>query len=363
MEKITNYELRITNYRLFPGCLRVCVLIFLFSSVSLATTLPEYRAKIHNAKESLDVLLYSDEEESNTAENLKFERDTLKKIRANLPATERVEWQGGSVEVENGWVLEKLKAFENEKDSTRRTAILNEISERLGAVETKIDELENAVKATRTKDEDKQKLAEILRRAEYQKPEEKKENFLQKIWREFWEWLNSIFPRPKVGAPSTEGFQSFSFVLQIIIFALVLGIIGFLLYRFAPFLRERFKRREKKDKGVRVILGETLSADETSFNLFSEAEKLAREGNLRAAIRKGYIALLCELSDRKIIGLAQHKTNRDYLRDVRNKAELHQNMSGLTGSFERHWYGLASTEEKDWEEFRQKYKQTVSSER
>ncbi len=146
-----------------------------------------------------------------------------------------------------------------------------------------------------------------------------------------------------------------------LLYALVLGLIGFLIYRFAPFSANRFRQRVKKEKKDRVILGERLSADETAQNLFSEAEKLASEGNLRGAIRKGYIALLCELSDRKIIGLAQHKTNRDYLRDVRQRQELHENMNGLTSNFERHWYGLNNAEEKDWEEFRQSYKKAVNS--
>jgi hypothetical protein len=82
---------------------------------------------------------------------------------------------------------------------------------------------------------------------------------------------------------------------------------------------------------------------------------------LRGAIRKGYIAFLCELSDRKIIGLSQHKTNRDYLRDVRKKDDLYENMSGLTNNYERHWYGFDAAEEKDWEEFKVRYKQAVGN--
>ncbi|MGI8642348.1 MAG: DUF4129 domain-containing protein, partial [Pyrinomonadaceae bacterium] len=137
--------------------------------------------------------------------------------------------------------------------------------------------------------------------------------------------------------------------------------IGFLIYRFAPFFANRFRQRVKKEKKDRVILGERLSADETAQNLFNEAEKLALTGNLRGAIRKGYIALLCELSERKIIGLAQHKTNRDYLRDVRQRRELHESMNGLTSNFERHWYGFDKADEKDWEEFRQEYRKAVGS--
>jgi hypothetical protein len=82
---------------------------------------------------------------------------------------------------------------------------------------------------------------------------------------------------------------------------------------------------------------------------------------LRGAIRKGYIALLCELADRKVIGLSRHKTNRDYLRDVLGKNELYQNMNGLTSNFERHWYGFESAEEKDWEEFRNGYKRIIKN--
>ncbi|MGI8495889.1 MAG: DUF4129 domain-containing protein [Pyrinomonadaceae bacterium] len=329
-----------------------------FSSVARAANLTEYKKKIHRTKETIYVLLYADEEKSE-AEIIKNEQAAFNQLRANLPVSEKVEWKNESIEIDNSWILENLEAFEKEKDSTKRWIILNGISERLGAIEIKIDELEKASAIERTKDEDKQKLAEILSRAEYRKPEEKKESFLERKWREFKEWLDEYFPKAKMGEPSPGIFESVSFVLQIIIYAVVAGIIGFLIYRFAPFLRQRFKGRVKTDKGARVILGEELAADETSDNLFAEAEKLAREGNLRAAIRKGYIAFLCELSDRKIIGLAQHKTNRDYLRDVKNRAELHQNMKGLTGSFERHWYGLSSTDETDWEEFRRNYNQAV----
>ena len=82
--------------------------------------------------------------------------------------------------------------------------------------------------------------------------------------------------------------------------------------------------------------------------------------NLRGAIRKGYIALLCELSDRKLIGLARHKTNRDYLRDVRKRADLFENMNGMTLNFERNWYGLRPTDAQDWEDFKSSYQQTIS---
>ena len=239
---------------------------------------------------------------------------------------------------------------------------MTEISERLAAIQQKIIELENATASNRSKDEDKRKLAEILQREEYRKPEPPQESFIESIMRRIREWFSEKFPQTSLPNSAPSGFSSLSFVLQMLLYAVILGAIGFLIYRFAPFFADRFRRREKRDKEDRVILGEKLAANEDSHSLFSEAEALAREGNLRGAIRKGYIALLCELSDRKIIGLAQHKTNRDYLRDVRKNQPLHQNMNGLTSSFERHWYGFDEADEKDWNEFKQGYRQAINSE-
>jgi len=62
-----------------------------------------------------------------------------------------------------------------------------------------------------------------------------------------------------------------------------------------------------------------------------------------------------ELGDRKLISLAQHKTNRDYLRSVTGSPTLYQNMRGLTESFERHWYGFAEAAPGDWQDFKAGY--------
>jgi len=341
----------------------ICFVYIIFSPVLLfAKTLPEYRKNIREARDLTFVLLYPDEENTTLENSPKFERDILTKIRKSVPVNEKIEWQGASIETNNQWLFDALGRIEKEPaDSPKRKAILTEISERLDALEQKFEELESFSAANRTKDEDKQKLAEILRREEYQKPEKPEESLFQKLYRKIVEWLASFFPRPNLSTPSTSGFQSISFVLQMILYALVFGVIAFLIYRFAPLLADRFRGREKQTKEERVILGEKLLPDQSSKDLFDEAEKLARDGNLRGAIRKGYIALLCELSDRKIIGLSVHKTNRDYLRDVRGKSELYKNMNGLTLNFERHWYGFESVEEKDWEEFRNGYRRAVGS--
>ncbi len=102
------------------------------------------------------------------------------------------------------------------------------------------------------------------------------------------------------------------------------------------------------------MLGERLEADQTAADLLDEAERLARAGELRGAIRKAYVALLCELGDRGVVRLAQHKTNRDYLDAVRRAARprLYTEMLPLTSDFELHWYGLRAASDADWESFK-----------
>jgi hypothetical protein len=338
---------------------KILVFILVFSAPAFGVKLSEYSTRIRTVKDELEFLLHHDESETEAAIRAE-ERESLAEINSILPPTETIELSDARFEADHAWLFAKLKSFSEEPVPAKQQAILREVVERLEAVEYKLKELEEQEISNRAKDEDKQKLEEILRRAEYRKPEEKEKTRLEKAIEDFFEWLSKLFPNSPTIQENKSASQPLSFVLQLALYALVLGVIGFLLYRFAPFLRLRFLNRQKTEKKERVILGETLAADETSDNLFSEAERLAREGNLRAAIRKGYIALLCELSDRKIIGLATHKTNRDYLRDVRKRPELFQNMNALTNNFETVWYGFGKAETEDWEKFRQKYNETVN---
>lgn len=356
-------------YKTFPADFARFAVVFSFGFLLLAPvaafaeTLKQYHEDVKVSNTLIENLLYpaDDDEDSSAESRARLEQDTLKRIRNRLPATETVEWQGGSVETDNRWLAESLDKFERTPSTDNaRGEILIEIADRLEAIERKIGELEKPPVSSRSKDEDKQKLAEILRREEYQKPPEKKEPSLaEKIQKQIADWLESIFPRPNITPSTNIDFQPLSVVLQILLYALILGIIAFVVYRFTPFFAKKFRRRETNEKKERVILGERLADDETAQNLFSEAENLARRGDLRGAIRKGYIALLCDLSDRRMIRLSHHKTNRDYLRDVRSKTELYQNMNGLTLNYERHWYGFDEANAADWENFRDGYRRAV----
>lgn len=286
---------------------------------------------------------------------------SVDELRRLLPARENVEWRGGSVETDNRWLSSDLDAFVAGTGTAKRRTRMGGIFDRLNAIARQISELKSAEAAGATKDENKQKIGEILRRPEYQKAEPPGESLFQKWYRAFMEWLEKVFPGPVAPSePSAPTLGSLRLVLQILIFAAIIALVAFLIYRFGPAAGHRFGWRQKEKRTDRVILGERIAADETGENLFGEAEKLAGEGRLREAIRKGYIAALCELSDRRIVRLARHKTNRDYLRDVRKtRGAIFDNMAGLTGSYEQNWYGLRASDAADWEDFRVRYRETI----
>ncbi len=337
----------------------LAILVLCFGSDSLAATIEEYKSKIDSTrKQAIELENKLRNDDSNESDIREF----AVSIRRDFPSAERIEWNGGTVETTSGWLLDKIRELEGGTDAKKRLLAVVEIREYLSAISFKLEELRLAATAERTKDQDKQKLAEILRREEYQKPQEKQESVVQEWLRRFMEWLESIFSRSSEPAPAFSGLKALTILLQVLIYGGLLAMLGLLVYKIAPLLFPKLKRSRKPKKGKeRIILGEQVSEDATAKDLFAEAERLAREGNLREAIRKGYVALLCDLSDRKVIGLARNKTNRDYLRDVRSRRDLHQRMRSVTDTFERHWYGFQESADQDWARFREEYHEAIRS--
>jgi hypothetical protein len=338
----------------------VC-LLFLLATLAGAAELADYQKRIRSARGGVQELLSNVAKEEADEEPDLPANEVFAMVRELLPAEETVTGPSGDTKTNNQWFVDSLKAAEEEKDLTKRAEMLSKIDARLAAIGVELQAVSEAAAAERSKDEDKRKLAEILSRPEFQKPapKEPEESWFDKWVREFLQWLEQYMPKFAPGtAPDLSGGVS---IVQYLLIGLIILLLGFLAYKLAPLFAPRFRRKEKSAKESRVIMGETIHEDVSSSDLFSDAERLAREGDLRGAIRKGYVALLCEMSDRKLIGLARHKTNRDYLRDVRSRREIHSEMTGLTGSFERHWYGSEDANTEDWEEFRRRCGDTIKA--
>jgi len=340
-----------------PAIAVAAVFVFVsWAAGARAVTLDDYRHQVSRARASIQELqaAYAAEYPSQREQ---FIAATIALVRAELPEQETVLLGRQTVAADNTWLHKALDQLDKIKgDNARRTGVLGHIDERLRALGERLDEMQDG-KPGAGKDDDKARLAEILRRSEYNKQAEEG-SALNRLLNRFLRWLNSLFPRAKPLQPGNA--MALSKVAQVVVIGLSVAAIGFLIWKFAPrYLRNR--RKKKTGREARIVLGERLEPDQTSADLLAQAELLARSGDLRAAIRKAYIALLCELGDRKVISLAQHKTNRDYLGAVRDRPSLFSSMRGLTNSFEIHWYGFVAPGEDDWKEFRNGYQQALKT--
>lgn len=331
------------------------VVLILFLSTARATPVVEYQKHLGQAVTALDSLAQLDENETASDYDTRSAA-TILSVRQLLPVNETIESPAGTFTVDNFWLQQELDKFKN-ASSGERIKLRQQMIERLQAIAERVKESESPA-GNNVKAEQSRKLAEILQRPEYAR-KVKQESAIGRLWRQFVKWLESLIPKPKPVAPGTVGV--FSKIAQVFVIGLALAVLIFVARLFLPRLLHNRRAKRKVKERARIVLGERLEPDQYATDLLSEAEALARAGDLRAAIRKAYIALLLELGERKIIILEQHKTNHDYLRAVRRIERIYPDVKQLTDSFELHWYGLARATEADWQTFRSGYKQALST--
>jgi hypothetical protein len=344
--------------RLLP----VASLIFVTSLLTTvqASTFADYRTRLAQAASVIQHLETPDYYTDDSSQTNDLVNSSLVRLRQLLPETESVTFNNQTIEVDNKWFHQALAEFEKKKRSGEHDAdLIRSTREELRALIQRLDEMKSGAKID-DKDASKARLAEILRRPEYDKTVVQ-ESAIERLWNQILRWLSKLFPRLKPIQPGAA--RNISNIAQIIVIGFSVLLIAFLIWKFLPrYLSSRRSKKKASKREPRIVLGERLEPDQTAADLLEQAEALARSGDLRGAIRKAYVALLCELGDRKIISLAQHKTNRDYLMSVRTSSALYESMRKLTFSFERHWYGFVPPAASDWDEFRVGCRKAVSSE-
>jgi len=146
-------------------------------------------------------------------------------------------------------------------------------------------------------------------------------------------------------------------VLRALIF---LVLVAALIFGAAKLVR-RFQIRQKPAKEVetREALGEEIPEYATAADLFAMASELARQGEYRKAIRRAYIALLCDFDQRGKLRLGRSKTNRDYLDAMRSEQRIYPTFSVMTLAFERAWYGQARATEEEFHNFVSLYQEAI----
>jgi len=341
-----------THYRYSFAAVFGVLFLLLFPAPVTADPISNYQANLKSAIATLGHL-------SESGDNFDSELPgAVDSVREKLPKHQTVEFEGEVCNVDNSWLHKDLDDLASAENRAERLA---HIIWTLQAIETRVAERQKpGATPAENKEWARTRMESILARPEYATDQEGS-NALARAIRDFLEWLAKFLPKPR---PMSGGrVEWLTTIAQILVIGLAVAVLLYVL----KIVYVRFSGRSRKPKAskkheARIVLGERLEPEATATDLLADAEALARNGDLRAAIRKAYIALLVELGDRKLISLAHHKTNRDYLNSLRSAPQLHSRLRGLTDSFERHWYGFASATTDDWQDFRAGYLAALQTE-
>ncbi|MGH9802505.1 MAG: DUF4129 domain-containing protein [Blastocatellia bacterium] len=318
-------------------------------SVSAAAPVKDYAERIAKAEELTDQLIDSEPAASEIIA-------AMNSIKQLVPAQEDIEFDGQIIRTNNAWLHEAVGLVTKNAygDEEQIRSMLIEIADRLYQLGQGVGSSLNAT-ANNTAQNQHAQLEKILARGEYL-PEEQKESAFKKwakrAWKKFEELLLKLLGNRNSQIGNT-GTGSTTFVrIAVILVLLAAASIGLVK------LLRRLRRRQKKDD-VREVLGEELPDDATAADLLANANLLARNGDFRSAIRRAYIALLCELEQRGKVRLHRSKTNRDYLDELKPQQSLYPTFSVMTGAFEHIWYGLEPATEAEFNDFLTLYQETV----
>lgn len=340
------------------SCRVVAILLWLilFPSLCLAIPIAEYQKQLQSVIDTLSSLDLNDDEEDDLAYSKRVD-EAAEAIKKSLPQRVTVQLDQQAIEADNTWIHTSLDHITRAKGNERKQLLARTIS-RVKGVVSRVDEVQHPEGNPGLEKSDAQKRLEgILARPEF-KGGPQGDNALTRLLKRLVSWIENLFPKSR--QLSGSGANSLSFIVRIVIVVIAMVVIGFAIAAVVRRLPKRVKK-QKKVREARVVLGERLEPEASATDLLAGAEALARSGDIRGAIRRAYIALLVELADRHVLSLAQNKTNRDYVRSVKNVPTLHTKMLTLTDSFERHWYGFIEATPDDWQNFRIGYAAALQS--
>ena len=330
--------------RLSRLTLTLFLTVFLAAEGAAASTLLNYEHRVVRAAEQIE-RIKADKE---------YNDEGISYIKRLLPRSEQIEFEGRETTVDNTWLYVLLDSYAAQKDPQQRTALLNEAVSRLRALDA---HLRRAEAATSGQVEDpRNKLREILSRPAFQPEQEtavgalikrvlrKVRGFIGELYSALTRLLERLF-----GTSANGGW------ISNLVLVLVLAAAVIVAARFAG----RLGRPQSKRKRTRLVLGEEIAVDGTSRELAEAGLAAARAGDFRTAVRKLYVSLLYELSERNLIELEDSATNHEYLRKASSLSGLAGPMRYLTERFDHVWYGMLPSSEGDFAAYLARYQEAM----
>jgi hypothetical protein len=316
---------------------------YLVAQAAAASTLLNYQIRIHRAVEQLERLKKDDA----------YLEEGISTIKSLIPVSEQVEMDGREVTVDNKWLHDELEGIEAVNvTKTDRQTILEDLKLKLDALDKQLVQAEDISKQDANKQQLQDRVKKILSDDKYK---EKKDDWLtakiKAIRQKVKEYLLELYLKivnALFGASAQGGWA-----IRIVFIAL-LGIAGFFIVRMAM----QFKWVKKKPR-KKTVLGEEIDEDMKPSDFADAAIAAAKAGDFRTGIRKLYIALLYELSERNLIELDANATNREYLSKVSRFSSLFPAMGYLTDRFDYFWYGMFPSSEQDFSSYLASYREAL----
>jgi hypothetical protein len=164
----------------------------------------------------------------------------------------------------------------------------------------------------------------------------------------------------KEQAADPEAARAFATFMKFLLIGIGLAVLIFIIVKMAngePIF-------SPKNNKIKPLAGD-INLEKIEENLH-EAEleghirQAAAAGDFALAVRLYYLAILKELSLKKLIKWKKDKTNGEYLRELAG-TQLFSTVQELTLIFERVWYGKMPLQEGDFAQVEAKFKRAIGA--
>lgn len=176
------------------------------------------------------------------------------------------------------------------------------------------------------------------------------------VWQFVSDWFHALMRRwlrdqtPASEPAQNSGFNGGTLFLQRLIYALIALIVVVLAFQGWKVWRRRNQSPDLAGRAAPAVFAvPDLSNEEVLASQLPEDEwlQLARQllaaGEHRLAVRAFYLSILALLGARGLLAIARHKSNRDYLLELRRRArdqgDLQSAFTRNVNRYERVWYG------------------------
>ena len=172
-------------------------------------------------------------------------------------------------------------------------------------------------------------------------------HILGKWWRSFLDFLDRLMPKTSMPSskPSAGAGVTSREIFEISLIVLCVALVCFLAVKIRERILQNRGTAPKTAGAEHVDLAEeSVTADQLPEDEWLRlAREMMNKGEWRLALRALFLAGLAHLSQRGLIALARHKSNRDYQSELTRRAPaqptLHDAFTQNLRAVERIWYG------------------------